>query len=288
MVRPGDVRARDAALLAPLPSPPEADEDDDWEDDEPDAVLPQAPQQRTTRQNLRTARSNSIQPGHLICGECGQGNTPTRRFCSRCGSELSEAEVARTLWWHRLRPRRGPRVVPLGTGTGRGDDTTAVPGSRVQAFFAKLKIVLALLVALGMVAYASSVQFREAVDQRVAAVRKSVVGFVQSQYSPVRPAKVTATQSSKGYGPENTIDLNTASYWAGAFDPENQNIKGRVELNVQFDGLVSLNQLIVTPGTADAFTDHGRPRALIVEYSNRKKTSITLLDSAKTQKFPLP
>ncbi|MEU0002526.1 hypothetical protein ABZ069_37075, partial [Streptomyces microflavus] len=287
LVRPGEARARDAALIAPLSSSPAVEEDEDDWDDEPDAVLPQAPQQRAARQNHRTARSNSIQPGHLICGDCGQGNTPTRRFCSRCGSELSEAEVASTPWWHRLRLRRGPRVVPLSTGTGRAD-TTAAPGERWQAIFTKVKIMAGLLIGLIILAYASYAPFRTEVDRRVAAVRGSVVGFIQSQYSPVRPAKVTATDSVKGHGPENTIDLNTASYWARPFDPDKQNIKENVVLDVRFDGLVSLNQLIVTPGTADAFTDHGRPRNLVVEYSNSKSTSITLKDSAKAQKFPLP
>ncbi|MFD5110358.1 NADase-type glycan-binding domain-containing protein [Streptomyces cinereoruber] len=287
MIPPGQARARDAALIAPLSSPPEVDEDEDW-DDEPDAVLPQAAQQRPIRQNHRTARSNSIQPGHLICGDCGQGNTPTRRFCSRCGSELSEAEVARTPWWHKLRLRRGPRIVPLNTGTGRGGGPTTAPGARWQALFIRAKIMVGLLVGLCVLTYASYQPFRQAVDQRIASVQKSVVGFIQSQYSPVRPEKVTSAGSRRGHGPENTVDLNTVSYWARPFDPDKQSIKGNVELDVRFDGLVSLNQLIVTPGVADAFTDHGRPRDLVVEYSNGKRTSISLQDSAKAQKFPLP
>ncbi|MEU9979179.1 hypothetical protein [Streptomyces sp. NPDC051014] len=287
MVHPGEARARDAALIAPLTPPPvdEDDEEEEW-DDEPDAVLPQAPQQRPARQNHRTARSNSIQPGHLICGDCGQGNTPTRRFCSRCGSELSEAEVARTPWWHKLRLRRGPRVVPLGTGTGRAGPTSA-PGERWRLLFARVKIGITLLVGLGILTYASYTPFRNEVDRRVAALRGSVVGFMQSHYSPVRPDKVTATGTVKGHGADNTVDLNTATYWESPFDPDKQNVKGNIELDVKFNGLVSLNQIIITPGVADAFTDHGRPENLVVEYSNGKQMALTLQDSAKPQKFPL-
>ncbi|MEU9255924.1 hypothetical protein AB0D66_29295, partial [Streptomyces sp. NPDC048270] len=286
MVRPQEARARDAALIAPLPSlAMDYDEDED-EDDEPDAVLPQAPQARPTRQSHRTARSNAIQPGHLICGDCGQGNTPTRRFCSRCGSELNEAAVARTPWWRRLQPRRGPRVVALGTGAGRNEPTVA-PGERFRQIYGKVKIVMGCVVFLACFMYASYTPFRNEVNGRVDGVRASALGFIQSHYSPVRPSKVSTKGSTNGHGPENMVDLNAANFWARPFDPDPMHTKDEVVVTVEFDRIVSLNQLIITSGASDAFTDHGRPRELVLKFTNGKVKVITLQDTAKPQKFPL-
>jgi hypothetical protein len=285
LVRPEAARARDAALIAPLPSPPEEDEDD-WFD-EPDAVLPQPAQTRRARQSHQTERSNSVQPGHLICGDCGQGNVPTRRFCSRCGSELDEAEVAKAPWWHKLRPRRGPRVVALGSGTGTGRTGPAVvPGQGRQNFVNKVKVIGGVLLCLSCLLYAMYAPFRNAVDRQTASIRAAVKGFVESQYSPVRPSKVSANKAIKGHGPENTKDLNTASYWSARYASEVQSLD-TVTLNVEFDSIVQLDQLIITPGVADAFTDHGRPRLLILRFTNEKTMMINVKDSAKPQKFDL-
>jgi hypothetical protein len=33
-----------------------------------------------------------LQPGDLVCPECGEGNDPNRKFCARCGTELTNAK----------------------------------------------------------------------------------------------------------------------------------------------------------------------------------------------------
>ncbi|MEE6296167.1 NADase-type glycan-binding domain-containing protein [Georgenia wangjunii] len=52
-------------------------------------------------------------PGDLICGSCGAGNTPQRRFCRRCGASLADAPVQpQRAWWRRvLRPDPKPGPV---------------------------------------------------------------------------------------------------------------------------------------------------------------------------------
>jgi hypothetical protein len=49
--------------------------------------------------------------GDLICGQCGGGNDPSRRFCRRCGASLLAATVVpKPSWWRRLLTRlRGRR-----------------------------------------------------------------------------------------------------------------------------------------------------------------------------------
>ena len=60
-------------------------------------------------------------PGDLICGQCGVGNGPTRKFCRSCGAPLAEAVVVHIPWWRRLfrrHPKTGTEPSP-GTGAGR-------------------------------------------------------------------------------------------------------------------------------------------------------------------------
>ncbi|WP_124267216.1 hypothetical protein [Streptomyces sp. ADI96-02] len=280
-------RSRDAALVAPLPSVDPVEDDDG--DDEPDVVLPQAPQPRAGGRNLRTARNNVIRPGDLICGDCGQGNAPARKFCARCGFELREAQVARAPWWGRLRRRRGPRVVELGTGTGTGQQTdpATAPGGGFAAFWAKVKIVAGIMFCVGCLLYASYAPFRNTVNDKVAEVRTTAKGFLESQYSPVRPAKV-AGASAKGRGTQNLIDLNSASYWSVPFAAKLTGAeKDKTVLVVQFDRIVNLDQLIVTAGAGDTYTEHGRPRQMYLTFTNEKRMRVDLKDSAKPQKFSL-
>ncbi|MFD5574648.1 NADase-type glycan-binding domain-containing protein [Streptomyces cadmiisoli] len=279
-------RVRDAALIAPLPAVTSAD-DEDLLDDEPDAVLPQAPRPRPARRNRLTARTNVIRPGDLICGDCGQGNSPTRRFCARCGYELREAEVARIPWWRRLRRRRGPRVVALGTVDGQQSEAVPAPGGGFAAFWTQVKIVAGIVFGLSMMLYATWAPFRNTVDEQAAEVRATARGLLESQYSPVRPAKVTAEHSVKGHGTKHLVDLNTATYWSAPYDARAQGGPEKVVVMVEFDRVVRLDQLIVTAGAQDAFTEHGRPRQMMLTFTNEKQMRLQLKDTAKPQKFSL-
>src|SRR5207302_9274006 len=75
--------------------------------DQPRAVLPQ--DARPQRAVSKAAPTHPPQAGDLICGECGEGNAATRRFCSRCGASLAVAERVRIPWWRRLFPKRDRR-----------------------------------------------------------------------------------------------------------------------------------------------------------------------------------
>ncbi|MEU8825014.1 hypothetical protein [Streptomyces sp. NPDC048636] len=281
---PPPTRADDAALIAPVA--PRRPADDELDDDDVDEVLPQAPHQRRPQRDRRTARSNQLRPGDLICGDCGQGNRPTRRFCARCGTDLSEAEVARIPWWRRLRFRRGPRVVPLGTGSGQTSGEAAAPNDRWRTAFDKVKIIGGLLFCLSCIVYASYPPYRNAVNSEVQGVRDKAKGFLESRYSPVRPEKATSKTSIKGHGADKVQDQYSNSYWLAPYKAEGEDAQ-QATIKLEFDRLVTLDQLIVTSGAADALTDHGRPRILFLTFSNGKTSVITLEDTATPQKFSL-
>ncbi|MFI8221229.1 NADase-type glycan-binding domain-containing protein [Streptomyces sp. NPDC085932] len=279
-------RTRDAALIAPLPPAATSDEEDPLRD-EPDAVLPQAPQPRRTRRDRLTLRSNVLRPGDLICGDCGQGNAPARRFCARCGFELREAEIVRIPWWRRFHRRRGPRVVPLGTVNGQQGEPIPAPGGGFAAAWAKARVAAGILLCLSCMLYATYAPFRNAVNDVTADLRATAKGLLESQYSPVRPAEVSASRSISGHGTKYLVDLNSVSYWSAPYPARSSGKSEKVVLLVQFDRVVHLDQLIVTAGAGDAFTDHGRPRQMIVTFTNEKQLRLQLKDTARQQKFSL-
>jgi hypothetical protein len=68
----------------------------------------------------KTKPTRRLQPGDLVCGSCGEGNPPARKFCSRCGESLSEAVVVKKKWWQRLVPKRKAKTLEVGERPGVG------------------------------------------------------------------------------------------------------------------------------------------------------------------------
>jgi hypothetical protein len=65
-------------------------------------VLPGAPAAKRPLSAL-PPEERTVEPGERICGNCGAGNVPTRKFCRRCGADLVDAPVAPPPpWWRRL------------------------------------------------------------------------------------------------------------------------------------------------------------------------------------------
>jgi hypothetical protein len=88
--------------------------------DLPEEVTPQRVPRRVTPVT-KTKPSRRLEPGDLVCGECGEGNPPTRNFCSRCGNGLTTATAVRVPWWRRVLPRRRTRTMEAGTRPGQKD-----------------------------------------------------------------------------------------------------------------------------------------------------------------------
>ncbi len=108
----------------------------------PAPMMPTASAKRV--QPVRQPPSRTIVPGDRICGECGEGNPAQRTFCSRCGSSLASAVVAKPVRWPRLRPRRKHTHLEAGSRPWR--DTDASPKARGQGGLARSWRLLAVVV----------------------------------------------------------------------------------------------------------------------------------------------
>ncbi|HEX6353563.1 zinc ribbon domain-containing protein [Actinophytocola sp.] len=245
---------------------------------QPDAVVPQEARTKPP-QVRRQPPSKKLQPGDLVCGECGEGNSVTRKFCSRCGTSLAEAEVVKTPWWRKLLPRRGAKVRKSGDrpkGRGRGGKTKL--GLIVSNTFKVARRVVALLLVLGGVAYGMFTPFRGWVNERAAEAKGTFERTFFPQYAPVSAAEApVGSLVSPEHPPNNAVDGKSDSYWAAPL--------GAVEPNmvVKFDRTVNLAKLIVHNGDGKGFKETHRAQKLHLVFSNGKTTDVNLQDRPDPQ-----
>ncbi|MCS7477120.1 discoidin domain-containing protein [Umezawaea endophytica] len=244
-------------------------------------VLPQEarPAPRTVR---RVPSTRAIRPGDLICGECGEGNVTTRKFCGRCGESLSSATTVRTQWWRRLAPRRGPRVVPAAKRPKPGAAVGRRPGRRIGTFVRRYTMVVVLVCGLVVGVYPP---LRTFVLDKARGVGTAATAVLGTALSPVRPTSVAPTDTElEGHPAKAAFDQFKNTYWAARWDRT-----GGVQPAVAVDlgKVTALAKVIVTSGASDGFVAHNRPSILLFAYSNEKSDTVTLTDTPEPQEISL-
>lgn len=240
-----------------------------------------------------TPRPTTPDEEAVLCGACGLGNAPSRRFCARCAAPLSEVSgdaPSRPLpWWRRvLRPRRAQRPPQVSTQEGGPEPTLhdrLRRRRRIQALAAAA--VAALVVGVAVLPAAAPVRQRLGLEGSAAA--DWLRGLVADP-RPVRPVGFAATSTGPRREPRFAADGMPSTFWTeGA--PED----GVGEaLLLEFAEPVRLDHVIVSSGGVDpgvAFTSHPRPRVLRFESdleaggSNRR--DVELDDRPGPQTFDL-
>ncbi len=219
-----------------------------------EAVKPQRAADRPKPVKQKPTRK--ILPGDLICGECGEGNPPARKFCSRCGTPLTTAQVATTSWWRKLIPHRKRKQLGAGARPWKASDGTQKRRRGIGGFFAaafvKLRPIIAVAVLLAGVVYGFSPDLREKVNTAVGDAKESVMSRIQKTYSPTAPIEVAATSEVPESPVSNAIDSNTITSWiAPGTDPEPAMV-------VRFDEPIDLARVKIWNGAAVGFKEHAR------------------------------
>jgi hypothetical protein len=245
---------------------------------QPDAVVPQEALKKPP-QVRRQSPSRKLQPGDLVCGDCGEGNSATRKFCSRCGTSLAEAEIVKTPWWRKLLPRRGAKVRKSGERSkrrGRGGKTKL--GAAVSATFKTARKVVAIALVLGGVLYGLFTPFRGWVNERAAEAKGTFERTFFPQYAPVSAAEEpVASLAAPEHPPNMLVDGLFDTFWAAPL--------GGVEPNVvvKFDRTIDLAKLIVHNGDGVGFKDTARAQKLHLVFSNGQTTDVDLQDRPDPQ-----
>ena len=237
----------------------------------------------TAKHAKRTPPTHKVRPGDRVCGECGEGNPVTRKFCSRCGESLTTAEIVRPRWWQRLRPRRGPKTVSSAkrpTASKHGGKRGL--GRSVASKVRRYGFVVVLLCGVVTAAYPP---LRTFVVNKISDVKTDVSNALGGAVlNPVHPAAVrpTTTQTS-AHPAKAAFDGFKNTYWTAPWSPQAK----QPSVTVDLGKATVLGKVIVTSGASDDFVGHDRPSILLFTYSNEKSDTVTLQDTPDPQEISL-
>lgn len=262
-----------AALVAPVKrAEPVEDAPPQPEERLPEVAKPKA------APVVRTKSTRRLRPGDLICGNCGEGNLPTRKFCGRCGESLKSAEVVRIPWWRRLFRRRGAKVVAAHRRPGQRAATGTSVKQVLRRIYRVTRLGVALVVLLGGIVYASYPPFRNLVNGEVSSVKGRITSKVNQVFVPVHAVKITASAEDPGHPGAAAVDEALNTYWLApapnGSDPT---------LTLTFAHPVTLERMIIHSGASNGYTAHGRPALLLLVFSNQETDTLHIQDTDKQQ-----
>jgi Double zinc ribbon len=239
----------------------------------PDAT----PQQQQTHHRPQQTLKRQAQPGDLICGQCGSGNVPTRRFCGVCGYSLIDAVTERQPWWKRWLPAKGPKVREHGSRPHRVKRTAKVR----QGLGRALRWTLAIAVLLFGGLYGFSQPFRANVNTQVVAAKDSLAGTFLEDWVPVRQSSISAAQERPDHPASLAMDNDKGTFWAAPTDPRT------AALTIQFDHVTDLRRMIVYSGDAKKYLGSQRPQRLTLVFDTGKTHDIQLTDQPDQQEHAI-
>jgi hypothetical protein len=250
---------------------------------QPQAVAPTETAPRPPVSGQRRPPTRRLEPGDLICGECGEGNPSIRKFCSRCGTSLAAAEVVRPKWWRRLIPRRRPKVHKAGArpgqkGVRRGRGARV--GQALRRVFPIARVVVSIVLLVGGIVYSAYPPFRGEVNDRFFAAKHKVEAMVIPQYSPVRPTRVTATAALPDHPAGMVADGFSNTFWAAPGD-------ANAALVFEFDHPINLGRAIIRLGNSAKFQSAHRPQQLHLVYSGGGTFDVNLKDTPDPQEVKI-
>lgn len=213
--------------------------------------------------------------GDLICSNCGEGNSATRKFCSRCGDSLAKAEVIKIPWWRQSISRPRAKVRKSGQRPMRGGPKTK-KGTTASNTFRIVRRSVTVILLVGGLLYGTLAPFRGWVNQQYGSVKHGVEVLIFPQYTPVSPIKgdfMCPAEASPDHGCDKAIDGLSNTYWlAPANGPQ-------PVLVLRFDHSVNLARAIIRNGADDDFHANHRARRLQLVFSTGKTSDIDLMDN---------
>jgi ribosomal protein L40E len=200
-----------------------------------------------------------LQQGDLVCGSCGAGNKPTRKYCRRCGKDLAEAEVARVPWYRRIFRSRTKKT----TEAGARPDKQKRPKRGFH--LPPIAKYIAILAVLAGIAYLTMPLWTYAYEAAVDRVKN---------VEPASPSKFTASSFARGHRPGLVHDGATNRFWA----PDTHGKATGAYVEARFSSPIRLVYLEIKTGVGQKeaqFLRHGRPTELEVTAFRKGDDPIT-------------
>lgn len=213
---------------------------------------------------------------------CGEGNPPTRKFCSRCGDSLQTATVVPTPWWRQILQLFERKAHPAGARPKRRARLLTLRG--VSSALRRTMLVALLLAGL---LYAVFPGMRSLVNGLVSGGVDRVEAMFARPDVAVRPISTTATAELPGHGAGLATDLGENTFWAAP------DAAARPKLVLGFDRPTQLTRALVHNGDgAGDFQALARPQDLLVVYFDQTNAvigtvNVTLQDTPDVQEIQL-
>jgi hypothetical protein len=230
----------------------------------------------------KTPPSRRLQPGDLICGACGEGNPPMRKFCRRCGQSLVHAEVVARPWWKKLLPARGPKAVAIDAKGQYGSGKRFDMKHALRKSYRRGRLVVVAAILCAALAYAVFPPLRTALNSRFGTEKSRIETLAHPTYVPVHPVSVVANMQVAGYPGQLAVDGFTNTYWLAPWNPAQE-----PTLTLTFGRKISLQKMILHSGADTNFAAYGRPSVLRLIFSNGEAGSFTPQDTDKPQTVTL-
>ena len=235
--------------------------------EQPTALKPQAAQPKAPAVHKRPP-TRRLKPGDLICPECGEGNDATRKFCSRCGTSLQEAQVVKKKWWQYLIPRRGPKKRKAGDRPSARKTRTSFSSKLLGVMFGGVMRIVGLVVLIGGIVYSLVPSVRNPVNDEIGKAKDKVNSWIHPKRTEVLPNSVTV---SSRIGPKHSFhqlaDTATNTYWAARIP---KSPTQHITLTFGFSGKFDLKNIVVWNGVGDSkerdYNSTARPDHVILEF----------------------
>jgi hypothetical protein len=185
--------------------------------------------------------------------------------------------VVRTPWYRRLFKPRQPAAAGERHATPGAERASA--GSLVRRF---LLAALTVVVAGGLLAYATVPSFHRRVNQVASSIRTEIERAINPTFVPVRPVQTTASSELAGHPASLATDLVSNDYWAASRTRDPQ-----PTLAVTFARPTDLDNMLVRTGAGPDYARLGRPRTVQVTYSDGTGQLLTLKDDPKPTDYPI-
>jgi hypothetical protein len=230
----------------------------------------------------RRPPTRRLEPGDLVCPECGEGNPTTRKFCSRCGTSLESAQVVKRKWWQKLLPRKGPKKRKAGDRPSARKTRKSFPSKILGVLFGGVSRVIGVILIVGGIVYGMVPTIRNNLNGEIGTVKNKVNSWIHPQRKPVIPTTTGANYAVAGHRAQFATDSYSNTYWAA---PSSTGRKEPV-LTVLFSKKINLKNIVVYNGTGtsqDNYQSRDRPAELHLVYDNKQADDISLTDTADKQ-----
>jgi zinc-ribbon domain len=161
----------------------------------------------------RRPPTRRLEPGDLVCPECGEGNPTTRKFCSRCGTSLETAQVVKAKWWQKLLPRRGPKKRQAGDRPSARRTRKSFPSKVMAVLFGGVSRVVGVIFLIGGLVYGIVPNVRDAVNEEVGGVKGKINSWIHPTRTEVIPTAVLGSSQLPGHAAQFLTDGPTNTYW---------------------------------------------------------------------------